>query len=685
VRASGSPWCGPTFVSRVSSVALDIDTYLKFPRLSGLQVAPDGQVVVQSARPDPAGTAFGTELLRLDPAGRSAPRPLAGPRSGLAAAGFEPDNALLLIDRRPDPGTAPDAPAAKDESSALWRLPAGGGEARYVTGTPAGILEARVARDTGTTVVLSEVFPDAETLDEDREKAEARTKAGTSALLFEGYPFRFWDAPLAPRSRRLFVVEPDGSLRDLTGNVGGSISPEGSFDLTPDGRTAVLTWHVPTGSAQVDRRLVAIDVETGERRTLLDDPDFAELEVSCSPDGRQAAVIRMKQHTTEVPWEVQLWLVSLADGSARRLAADFEHFPASPQWTPDGRSLLFTADEAGRHPVWRIDVEGDDSAPVRLSAEGAFSDVRIAPDGSAVYALRSSWAQPPQVVVLDPHRADQQPTVLYTAEAAETLPGKLEEVHTTAEDGTALRAWLVTPAEGEGPFPLLVMVHGGPVHSWSAWSWRWQPQLFAARGYAVLLPDPALSTGYGKHMLERGWQEWGGRPYTDVLALTDAALERPDLDAGRTAIAGGSYGGYLTNWTIGHTDRFRCAVSHASLWDLDSFRPTTDDSVDWERWFGDPRKSADFYRKWSPSTYLEEVTTPTLVIHGEQDYRCPVHGGLALYSELQRHDVESAMLYLPDEGHWVLKPGNIKIWYQAVFAWLDRYLLDQPWERPKLT
>jgi dipeptidyl aminopeptidase/acylaminoacyl peptidase len=665
-------------------VALDMDTYLKFPRVSGLLMAGDGRLAVQSAVADPTGKAFAAEVLELDPAGENAPRRLAGRRSGLGAAGFEPDGSLLLVDKRPDPEAAPDDPSAGEESAALWRLPAGGGEAQYVTGTPGGVAAVRVARDSGTTVLLSEVFPSAGNLDEDREKAKAREKAGTSALLFDGYPFRFWDSPYAPRAPRLFVVDPDGTPRDLTGNVGKAISADPSFDITPDGRTVLVTWNVPTAKAGQDRTLAAIDVETGERRSLLHDPDFMEQEVVCSPDSRHAAVIRSRVHTTETPWTVELWIVSLADGSARRIAKDFEHFPGGPRWTPDGRALLFSADELGRQPLWRVDVDDEDATPVRLSAEGAFSDVHIAPDGSAVYAVRSSWARPPEVVVLDPNLPDQAPKVLFAPETPAELPGKLEEVHTTAEDGTALRAWLITPPDSDGPAPLVVIPHGGPVHSWNAWSWRWQPHLFAARGYAVLLPDPALSTGYGKQMLERGWQEWGGRPYTDILALTDAALERPDLDADRTAVAGASYGGYMTNWILGHTGRFRCAISHASLWNLTSFRPATDDLVDWELWYGDPVERADFYREWSPSTYAANITTPTLVIHGERDYRCPVGEGLSLYGELQRHGVESAFLYLPDEGHWVLKPGNVKVWYETVLSWLDHHLLDQPWERPEL-
>ncbi|MEC3978521.1 S9 family peptidase [Amycolatopsis sp. H20-H5] len=673
-------------------MALDLDTYLTFPRLSGLRVAPGGRLVVQSASPDPDGAAFATEVLELDPAGAREPRRLAGRRPGLAAAALAPDGGLLLTDRRPDPEAAPGEPAATDEAAALWHLPAGGGEARFVAGTPAGITAVRVAADAGTTVVLSEIFPGTDTFEADRAKAIARKKAGTSALLFEGYPYRYWDSPNAPRARRLFVVRPDGSLRDLTGDSGTALVADLSFDITPDGRTVLAIWQVEVGKARCERTLVAIDVETGERRTLLNEPDTFELDVVCSPDGRHAAVTRMRLPTTDRPWDIQLWLVSLADGSARHVAPDFGQFPLSPQWTPDGRALLFTADENGRCPLFRVEVGAEvdgevgaaAAAPIRLCADGAVTDLQCAPDGSAIYALRSTMATPPEVVVLDPHAPDQTPKVLHAAALPVELPGLLQEVHTTADDGTALRAWLITPAPAESPAPLVVLPHGGPVLSWSAWSWRWQPQLFAARGYAVLLPDPALSTGYGRTMLERGWQEWGGRPYTDLLALTDAALERPDLDATRTAVAGASYGGYLTNWIIGHADRFRCAVSHAGIWDLRSFRPTTDDLGEWEMWFGDPAKYPEFYTQWSPSTHVERVTTPTLVTHGELDYRCPVSEGLALYGELQAHDVESALLYLPDEGHWVLKPGNVKVWYETVLAWLDHHVLDEPWQRPDL-
>lgn len=656
-------------------MTLDLDTFLALPRLSRLLATPDGRLVAHRALPDAEGTRFATTVVEVTDAGT---RPLAGPRPGLGLAAVTPAGDLLLTDRRPDPAKAsPGDGRDGDEVAALWELPAAGGEPQYLAGTPAGIDTVRVARDAGTVVVTSTMFRTTDGFDADREHAEARRKAGTTALWFDGYPVRHWDAHLAQRAPRLFALDrSSGTLRDLTGDVDWALR-EASMDITPDGTTVVSSWETPAGGGARHRDLVAIDVATGERRTLVHDPDAEHGELAASPDGRHVAVCRHPLIGPSTPESVELWLVPLDGGAARRLAPDFEHWPHGLAWTPDGSTLLFTADEAGRAPLWRLEVEDPGAQPVLLSDDGAFSDIAVTTDG--VYALRSRIATPPEVVAVGP-----DVRVLHGIEPEQPLPGRVEEVTTTAADGTPLRAWLVLPSAAAEPAPLVVAVHGGPLGSWNAWAWRWQPQLFAARGYAVLLPDPALSVGYGPAMIKRGWDQWGGTPYTDVLALTDTAVTRDDVDAARTAVAGGSYGGYLTNWIIGHTDRFRAAVTHASLWDLQTFRGVTDDTVSWERWFGDPERDAEHYRRWSPSTHAGDITTPTLVVHGEQDYRVPVGEGLALYTDLQRRNVPSALLYLPDENHWVLQPGNIRVWYDAVLSWLDHHVLGEPWRRPEL-
>jgi dipeptidyl aminopeptidase/acylaminoacyl peptidase len=206
----------------------------------------------------------------------------------------------------------------------------------------------------------------------------------------------------------------------------------------------------------------------------------------------------------------------------------------------------------------------------------------------------------------------------------------------------------------------------------------------ASRGYAVLCPDPALSTGYGHAFVERGWGRWGAEPYTDILALTDEVELRDDIDADRTAAMGGSFGGYMANWIAGHTDRFDAIVTHASLWNLEAFLGTTDVGSWWENEFGDRYAEPERYREWSPHRFVDRITTPMLVIHGERDFRVPVSEGLSLWTDLKRHGVPAVYLHFPDENHWIGKPQHVRLWYETVLAFLGHIVRDEPWERPQL-
>jgi dipeptidyl aminopeptidase/acylaminoacyl peptidase len=266
------------------------------------------------------------------------------------------------------------------------------------------------------------------------------------------------------------------------------------------------------------------------------------------------------------------------------------------------------------------------------------------------------------------------------------LPGTLHEVEATANDGTRVQSWLVLPdgASAENPAPLVLWIHGGPLMSWNSWSWRWTPWILAARGYAVLLPNPALSQGFGQDFVRRGWGEWGGAPYTDLMAAVDAAEQRPDIDASRTAAMGGSFGGYMANWIATQTDRFRAIVTHASLWDLDAFTGTTDAAYYWEKEWGDPLRDPKRYEQNSPHRYADAIRTPMLVIHGDKDYRVPIGEGLRLWYDLQKRGVPSKFLYFPDENHWVLTPGNSQVWYSTVLAFLAEHVLGEEWQRPEL-
>jgi dipeptidyl aminopeptidase/acylaminoacyl peptidase len=721
----------------------DLQDYQALPRLGGLRLAPDGSwlaVTVSALAPD--GRTFKPSIWRVDTAaGRPAVR-LTRSAEGEDSPAFLPDGSMVFLSARPaPPGTrpacppgagapgaspGPDDPAAGPQDGpagdlpgqrALWLLPAAGGEARQVTAPPGGISQVATAAGSGLAAFAAAVLPGASGPDSDARQRQARADAGVTAILHESALVRYWDHDLGPDQQRLSVLDvlaaedawsalaaPGGaaagavpSPRDLTPQPGRALD-EHVFELTPDGRLAVSGWSADDGGGALRKDVVVIDTGSGERRTLLSAPGFDFTAPRVSPDGKRVVAIRERHESHDQASALTVVMVALDDlppgagASGGRadlldLLPGLEHWPAELAWAPDGSGVFITTADHGRGPVLRADL--DTGAVTQLSTDhGAYSCLCPSPDGQFLYALRSAMDSPPLVVRLDATRPGR-PEFLPGPAARPPQPGRLEEIEAAAADGTPLRAWLVLPdsASPQTPAPLLLWVHGGPYSSWNSWSWRWNPWLMAARGYAVLLPDPGLSTGYGHEFLARGHGAWGGLPFTDLMDITDAALARADLDAGRTAVMGGSFGGYMANWIAGHTTRFRAIVSHASLWALEQMFGTTDCPAEWRRQLGTPATQPGRYAGNSPDRHVSAISTPMLVIHGDKDYRVPVGEALRLWTDLASrpgHLAGSKFLYYPDENHWVLGPGNSRIWYETVFAFLAQHVLGEPWQRPGL-
>jgi dipeptidyl aminopeptidase/acylaminoacyl peptidase len=712
----------------------DLKDYVAVPRVGALRLSPDGSWLaapVQALSAD--GKKYLTSIWRIDAQGGPSRR-LTRSAEGEASPRFLPDGSLLFTSRRPDPAAGQ---ARKDgapaDVAALWLLPPGGGEARMVTALPGGVAAAEVARDTGAIVLTSPVLPaagrnghagegpaapaDASSGADDARLRKERSDAGVTAILHESAPIRYWDHDLGPDQLRLFFVDPalvreaDGAegsrraggsdgddgpaeftgLRDLTPEPGRALDEE-AFELTPDGASVVTGWWQWNPAGQSHSELVMIDVATGKRWVLLSTPEYNFSNPRISPDGRFIVCHREEQNTPERPGDVTLVVLDISGSgssgeSGRDLLPGLDRWPHEAAWSHDSRTVFFTADEGGRAPVFRVDVETGEVSRV-TGDHGAYGDLNPAPGGRYLYALRAAVDSPPAPVRIDlnPRATGAGPAALDCPGVPLALPGRLEEVEATADDGQQIRSWLVLPetASASSPAPLLLWVHGGPTMSWNSWSWRWNPWLMAARGYAVLLPDPALSTGYGQAFVARGYHDWGARPCADVMAATDGVLARPDVDAGRVGMMGGSYGGYMANWMAGHTDRFGAIVSHAGLWVLDQMFGTTDHPMFWRPQFGDPLTHPEMYEANSPHRHLDQIRTPMLVIHGDKDYRVPVGEALRLWWDLSRSGAEAKFLYFPDENHWILTPGNARVWYETVFAFLAQHVLGEPWERPAL-
>ncbi|WP_049570510.1 S9 family peptidase [Nonomuraea sp. SBT364] len=661
----------------------DIREYVAIPRVLSLRLSPDGSRLVsavQSLNPD--GKSYGTALWAV-PLDRE-PYRLTRSAKGETQAHFTDAGDLLFSSARPDP-TAKDA---GDEVPALWLLPRDGGEARQVAARPGGVGAFRTA---GDVVVFASDVLDGDAAGEE-ERRKARKDAGISAILHEGYPVRYWDHDLGPGRTRLFAgrlgADRLEDVRELTPEPGEALR-DAAFELTPDGRTVITTWRVPLSAGQSRTDLVAVDVATGERRTLLSEEghDFGG-PLAVSPDGTRLACARERHTDLDVSVRVELWIADLATGEGRAHAGDL--FPGDLAWAPDSSAVYIAADFQGRRPVFRVPLDGETGEiggaggigrAVRVTQDDAsYLSLNVSADGGSVYALRSGVALAPAPARIDAGTGEV--TDLASPAPRPEVPGTLTEITATADDGATVRGWLVLPegASADAPAPFLLWIHGGPVASWNDWQWRWQSWIMAQHGYAVLMPDPCLSTGYGQEMIDRGWGDWGPRTQADLDAIVDVALARDDIDAERVGAMGGSFGGYMANWVAGHSDRYRAIVTHASLWNLDQFAGTTDVSAYWQREFGAP--GSERYARLSPHHALDKISTPMLVIHGDKDYRVPIGEALRLWWDLRRSEVESKFLYFPDENHWILKPGNVVAWYETVLAFLAQHVLGQEWKRP---
>jgi dipeptidyl aminopeptidase/acylaminoacyl peptidase len=685
----------------------DLHSYVSIPRVTGLRLSPDGTWLAATVQqPDPDGTKYSTSIWRI-PAAGAQPASRAGPASGAQPArltqsaqgedgpAFLPDGSLLFASRRPDPaaGSADKKKGQEDGAKpALWLLPAAGGDARRITAPPGGVGGIVTARDVPGLAFMSPMLPGAAGTDDDARRRQQRKDAGITAILHEAAPVRYWDHDLGPDQLRLMVATAaDGGLagppRDLTPQPGRALD-EQHADLAPDGSVAVTSWAVPDGVGDIREEIAVIETASGERRTLLAAPDCDFTDPHVSPDGALIVCKATTHDSYEAPGDATLVVVPMAGGAPADLLAGLDRRPAGATWAPDSTAVYFTADDHGRCPVFRVGLAGSEVARITTD-DGAYTHLCPSPDGRFLYALRAAVDSPPAPVRIDLAMPGSPPQVLPSPAGQPELPGRLTEVEATADDGAVIRGWLALPATAseQQPAPLLLWVHGGPRMSWNTWSWRWNPWLMVARGYAVLLPDPGLSTGYGHDFVARGYGDWGPRPYADLMAITDATVARPDIDQARTAAMGGSYGGYMANWIAGHTGRFRAIVSHAGLWALDQMFGTTDVPAYWRRHFGDPLTRPERYLANSPHHHLDAITTPMLVIHGDKDYRVPVGEALRLWAGLTTRPggaPDMKFLYFPDENHWILSPGHAVVWYQAVLAFLATHVLGEPWQRPDL-
>jgi dipeptidyl aminopeptidase/acylaminoacyl peptidase len=476
-----------------------------------------------------------------------------------------------------------------------------------------------------------------------------------------------------------------GTPVNLTGGIGDvpgkPFGGREDYAFSPDGAQVAFSVRASAGEAwSTNFDIYVVAAEGGTPRNLTADNPALDGQPAFSPDGTQLAYVAMDRPGFEADRR-HLVLLNLKSGVKHSLTQNWDRSIASFAWGGDGKSLFATTDHLGQHPLWAID-----ATTGRASAITGAGDVESFSVGTrkVLYAF-SNLSNPADLYAVGFAGGEaKQLTHLNQTALAQRKFGEYEQFSFEGWNGENVFGYVVKPAEfkRDQKYPVAFLVHGGPQGSFAnSWSWRWNAEAFAGAGYGVVMVDFHGSTGYGQAFTDSISGDWGGKPLEDLkLGLAAALKQYPWLDGDQACALGGSYGGYLMNWIAGQwPDRFKCLVSHDGIFDNRTMYYSTEELwfPEWENGGPEYRNPAG-YAKDNPVDYVSKWKTPTLVIHGQLDYRVPDSQGLAVFTALQRQGIPSELLYFPAENHWVLKPADSIQWYDTVLAWMNRWTHPQP-------
>jgi len=649
----------------------DVQSMLKLARISEPALSPDGKTVAFTVQTVDLDQNTKPKQIYVVAINGGFPRQITRDGTDNERPRWSPDSRQIYF------------VSNRDGSSQVWRMDADGGGAREITHLSTESDGILLSPDGKKIVFLSSVYPECgsdDACNKNRIAEDAKNKV--QARIFTSLLYRHWNHWESKRRQHIFSMNADSTeVKDLT--PGDRDSPPFSlggpddYAISPDSAEVAFSTNLDANLAiSTNSDIFTIPIGGGDAKKISTSPggDNAPL---YSPDGKYIAF----RSQARAGYESDLWRLMVYERSTGRIAnlsEGLDYWVESMTWTPDSTRLFYTVEDRGRTGLRMISVTGGGSRGI-LSGAFSVDDVQFNADGSFLIYSDQSGSHPTELYRVSSTGGTPVPlTHLNDALLnAAALPA-IEEISAESSDRARIAAFVVKPpnfSESQ-KYPVLFLIHGGPQGAWGeTWSYRWNPQVFAAAGYLVVMPNPRGSTGYGQKFIDDINGDWGGKVYDDIMAVVDHVAALPYADADRMAAAGGSYGGYMIDWMLGHTTRFKAMVSHDGVFDLRSMAGATE-----ELWFplwefkGMPWENPEMYAKWSPSYFAQNFKTPTLVFHGELDYRVPLDQGLQLFTSLQMQKVPSKMVLFPDEGHWVLKPQNSVLWYNQFLDWIGEWL-----------
>ncbi len=655
--------------------ALTFDDLISVERISEPMISPDGLWVAYTvAKPELAANRLVRNIWMVSTNGTSAPRQLTRGGSDGRPRWSADSKKLAFV-------------SSRSGTEQIYLLSLNGGEGDPLTALSTGAENEQWSPDGQWIAFTSTVYPDCHDDACNHQRDEAREKDPVKARSYEQLLFRHWTHWSDGKRSHLFVIAVSGGApRDLTPGADYDVPPDERGDaadiaFSPDSKELCFTAVTDRPEAtSTNGDLFTVSLAGGQPKRITTNPGFDGHPIY-SPDGHSIAY--HAQFTAG--YESDRWRLMLYDRATQKISNVSEQFDRSvqePLWSPDNRRIYFVAEDEAEQPIYAIDV-APAGAPHPIAPATYNSEISVSADGRTLAFTRSTLTTPSEVFAVGTDGGNARQLTHHNAALLSGVEMNPPETFWfEGAEGTRVEGLLIRPPhfDASKKYPLLFLVHGGPQGSWAEdWGYRWNEELFASPGYVAVMINPRGSTGYGQKFVDDIRDDWGGKVYEDLMKGADYALAHyPFIDGSRTAAAGGSYGGYMMDWFATHTGRFKALISHAGPYDNVSMYGGTE-----ELWFiehdlaGTPWSNPESYRKWSPSTYaaaLGKFKTPTLVIAGEMDYRVPYTQSLQFFTELQRQNVPSKLLIFPDEGHWITKPQNSRLWYKSFMDWLATYL-----------
>jgi dipeptidyl aminopeptidase/acylaminoacyl peptidase len=659
---------------------MTVDDLLAVKGAANPQLSPDGSMVVYVVSEIDRSTDKTNSSLWLVPASGGEPKRLTTAPGTNNHPRWSPDGKTIAF------------VSSRGGSAQVWLLPIDGGEPHQLTKLPIDVSGPLWAPAGDKIAFTAEVYPHQapeQTAAKDKEKEAAKSKVRA----YDRLMIRHWNAWDEGKRSHLFVADAHtGEAKDITPKLEVNTPPApfgGSSDYawSPDGKELAFTAepaHEAAWSTNTDIWIVPAD--GGEPKNLTAANKGADGQPAYSPDGKWLAYVSQARAGFESDqWVLKLLLRANEAEPPIALTKTPDRPVQSFAWGSGSNELRAIIDDEGTESIAEValSVLTESQSPSRLPrlvTGGVQSALQVNPKTGKMVFTRHNAATPAEVYVANADGSGLTQLTHHNAPllAQLDLP-KLEGFSFKGADGDEVHGWLLRPPgfDASKKYPVVFLIHGGPQGAWhDEWHNRWNYQMFAAPGYALVAINPRGSTGYGQKFTDQISRDWTGKVYEDLMKGLDHALKTyPFLDESRMSALGGSYGGFMVNWIAGHSERFKALISHAGVFDLTSKYGTTE-----ELWFpewefgGPPWERPEHYRELSPSAYVAHFKTPTLVIHGALDFRVPDAQGLGMFTSLQRRGVPSRYVWFPDEGHWIAKPANRVVWWNEVHAWLKKHL-----------